>query len=81
MHFTVNAVSPEQFSQWVSAARGGGPSLDAAAYADLAKPSKAVAPFTYRAVATNLFSGILQSGTSADAFPRFACSTSQRVEK
>jgi cytochrome o ubiquinol oxidase subunit II len=81
MHFAVDAVSPEQFAQWVSAARSGGPSLDATAYANLAKPSKAVAPFTYRAVATNLFTGILQSGTSADAFPQFACSTSQRAEK
>jgi cytochrome o ubiquinol oxidase subunit II len=81
MHFNVDAVSPEQFAEWVSAARSGGPSLDAAAYADLAKPSKAVAPFTYRAVATNLFTGILRSGSSADAFPQFACSTSQRTEK
>jgi cytochrome o ubiquinol oxidase subunit 2 len=81
MHFTVDAVPPEQFAQWVRAARDHGPSLDVAAYADLAKPSKAVTPFTYRAVAANLFTGILQSGTSADAAPQFACSTSQRTEK
>ena len=81
MHFTVDAVPPEQFAQWVSAARDHGPSLDAAAYADLAKPSKAVTPFTYRAVTANLFTGILQSGMSADAAPLFACSTSQRAEK
>jgi cytochrome o ubiquinol oxidase subunit II len=81
MHFTVDAVPPEQFAQWVNAARDRGPSLDAAAYADLAKPSKAVAPFTYRAVASNLFTGILQSGMSADASPQLACSMSQRAEK
>jgi cytochrome o ubiquinol oxidase subunit 2 len=81
MHFTVDAVSPEQFARWASAARDSGPSLDAAGYADLAKPSKAVAPFTYRSVATNLFTGILQSGMSLDVSPQFACSTSQRVEK
>jgi len=80
MHFAVDAVPAEQFAQWVSAVRGHGPSLDAVAYADLAKPSKAVAPFTYRAVATNLFTGILQSGMS-DVSPQFACSTSQRAEK
>jgi len=80
MHFAVDAVRAEQFAQWVSAARGHGPSLDATAYADLAKPSKAVVPFTYRAVATNLFTGILQSGMS-DVSPQFACSTSQRAEK
>jgi cytochrome o ubiquinol oxidase subunit 2 len=81
MHFTVDAVPSEQFAQWVSAARDHGPSLDAAAYADLAKPSKAVAPFTYRSVATNLFTGILQSGMSVDVSPQFACSRSQRAEK
>ena len=81
MHFTVDAVPAEQFAQWVSAARNGGPMLDAAAYADLAKPSKAVAPFTYRAVAPDLFTGILSAGMSADASPLFACSTSQRAEK
>jgi cytochrome o ubiquinol oxidase subunit II len=80
MHFAVDAVRAEQFAQWVSAARDHGPSLDAVAYADLTKPSKAVAPFTYRAVATNLFTNILQSGMS-DVSPQFACSTSQRAEK
>ena len=81
MHFTVDAVPAEQFAQWVSAARNHGPSLDAAAYADLAKPSKAITPFTYRAVAANLFTGILQSGMSADTSQQFACSMSQRAEK
>jgi cytochrome o ubiquinol oxidase subunit II len=81
MRFVVDAVPADQFAQWVSAARGRGQALDAAAYAELAKPSKAVAPFTYRTVASNLFNGILKSGTSADAAPQFACSTSQRTEK
>ena len=36
------------------------------AYADLAKPSKAVAPFTYRAVAPDLFNGILSAGMQPD---------------
>ena len=49
MRFTVDAVPAEQFAQWVSATRNGGPVLDAATYAELAKPSQAVAPFTYRA--------------------------------
>ena len=48
MRFTVDAVPAEQFAQWVTAARNSGPVLDAATYADLAKPSQAVAPFTYR---------------------------------
>jgi cytochrome o ubiquinol oxidase subunit 2 len=46
----------------VAATRATGPVLDAQAYADLAKPSQAVAPFTYHAVAPNLFNGILSAG-------------------
>ena len=34
-------------------------------YADLAKPSEAVAPFTYRAVAPDLFNGIVSAGHAA----------------
>ena len=81
MRFTVNAVPAEQFTQWVNAARDHGPMLDAVAYADLAKPSKAIAPFTYRTVAANLFNDILKSGMSTDPSKQFACSTSQRTEK
>jgi cytochrome o ubiquinol oxidase subunit 2 len=36
--------------------------LDRQTYGDLAKPSEAVVPFTYRAVASNLFNHILSSG-------------------
>jgi cytochrome o ubiquinol oxidase subunit 2 len=61
MRFGVNAVSAEEFSRWVAATRSAGPVLDAQAYADLAKPSAAVAPTTYRAVAADLFDGIVGS--------------------
>jgi cytochrome o ubiquinol oxidase subunit II len=81
MHFIVDAVPAQQFDQWVTATRDGGPVLDSQTYADLAKPSEAVAPFTYREVAPNLFNGILSSGMqSGDPF----CLTypaSQRAEK
>src|SRR5215467_10332651 len=50
-NFNVDAVTPDGFAKWVAATRSGGPVLDAASYAALVKPSKAVAPFTYRAVA------------------------------
>ena len=43
-----------------------GPVLDAQAYADMVKPSEAVAPFTYRAVASGLFNTILSSGSPDD---------------
>ena len=59
MRFNVEAVPPESFAKWVDATRGAGPVLNAQTYADLAKPSKAVAPFAYRAVAPGLFNGIV----------------------
>ena len=65
MRFIVDALSPEQFAQWVAATRNGGPVLDAAAYVDLAKPSQAVAPFTYRSVSPGLFADILSSGMAS----------------
>jgi cytochrome o ubiquinol oxidase subunit 2 len=61
MRFTVDAVSGEQFARWIDAARGSGPTLDARTYTELAKPSEAVAPYTYRAVASGLFDGIVSS--------------------
>ena len=61
MRFVVNAVSADQFEQWVASTRDSGPALDATAYAELAKPSQAVAPFTYRSVSPDLFAGILNS--------------------
>jgi cytochrome o ubiquinol oxidase subunit II len=62
MHFNVEAVPPERFAQWVTATRSTGPVLDAQAYADLVKPSQAVAPFTYRSIAPGLFTSILSAG-------------------
>src|SRR3954447_15616759 len=59
MRFAVDAVPADSFTQWVDATRGIGPALDASAYAGLAKPSAAVAPFTYRDVAPDLFNHIL----------------------
>jgi cytochrome o ubiquinol oxidase subunit 2 len=63
MRFTVEAVPAPQFAQWVTAARSTGPALDQGSYADLAKPSEAVVPFTYRAVAPDLFDRILSSAS------------------
>src|SRR6202166_1020929 len=66
MRFTVDAVTNDRFAQWVSQARDTGPVLDARSFADLAKPSKAVAPFTYRAVATDLFNDIVSTESVTD---------------
>jgi cytochrome o ubiquinol oxidase subunit II len=66
MRFTVEAVPAGQFEHWVATARNSGPVLDAQAYADMVKPSEAVAPFTYRAVTSGLFNTILSSGSPDD---------------
>ena len=81
MHFNVDAVPAEKFAQWVDATRSAGPALDAQAYADLAKPSQAVAPFTYRAVAPDLFNGILSAGMQPDDASQLTHPASQRAEK
>jgi cytochrome o ubiquinol oxidase subunit 2 len=59
MHFEVQAVPPAQFATWVQGVRGGGKSLDQASYADLAKQSQNVAPFTYGQADPALFNNIV----------------------
>jgi len=66
MHFDADGVTDEGFAQWLDAARSGGPELDAKTYAELTKPSAAVAPFTYRSVAPGLFDGIMVSEMQSD---------------
>jgi cytochrome o ubiquinol oxidase subunit 2 len=66
MHLTVEAVPAQQFEQWVTEARNGGLVFDAQTYAVLARPSHAVAPFTYHAIASGLFNTILSSGSPDD---------------
>jgi len=66
MHFTVDAVPAQQFEQWMTTTRSSGPVLDAQTYAELARPSEAVAPFTYRAIAPRLFNTILSAGSPDD---------------
>jgi cytochrome o ubiquinol oxidase subunit 2 len=81
MRFSVDAVPVEDFARWVDTARNAGPVLDAQGYADLVKPSKAVAPSTYRAVAPDLFNGIVSSVMQPDAPARVIHTASQRAEK
>jgi cytochrome o ubiquinol oxidase subunit 2 len=79
MIFKADAVSGESFSQWVEAARATGPTLDAQAYADLVKPSKAVAPQTYREVSSDLFSRIAMPEMSMNDPIRRLCLASSRA--
>ena len=60
MHFDVDAVPGDRFSAWVDATRGGaGQALTPESYAELAKQSVNVAPFTYRSVEPDLFQKIV----------------------
>jgi cytochrome o ubiquinol oxidase subunit 2 len=78
MRFVVDAVPAQQFQEWVASTRGNGPTLDAQSYADLAKPSEAVAPFTYGAISPDLFNSIMSSAMADDPL----CSTrSLRAER
>jgi cytochrome o ubiquinol oxidase subunit 2 len=81
MRFAVDAVPAAAFSQWVSATRNAGPMLDAQAYADLARPSEAIAPFTYRGVAPDLFNQIVSLAAEPNDPARLADMASQRKDK
>jgi cytochrome o ubiquinol oxidase subunit II len=78
MNFLVDAVPAQQFQQWVASTRDSGPTLDAQSYADLAKPSEAVVPFTYRAVSPGLFNKLVSSAMADDPLCTFA---DQRAER
>jgi cytochrome o ubiquinol oxidase subunit 2 len=81
MHFAVDALPSEKFAQWVTVTRGGGPTLDKQAYADLARPSKALAPFTYAAAAPGLFNGIVSSGMSPEDQSQVTAPVSHRMQQ
>jgi cytochrome o ubiquinol oxidase subunit II len=59
MRFVVKSVPTSDFKAWVERVRGTGTALDDAGYAELAKPSKAVPPRTYRSVEPQLFERII----------------------
>ena len=79
MTFKADAMPNANFSQWVDAARATGPTLDAKAYADLVKPSEAVATFTYRGVSSDLFSHIVMPEMSMNDPILRVCSASSRA--
>ena len=81
MRFTVDAVESDDFARWVREAHETGRALDSETYAELAKPSQAVVPFTYRAVTADLFSGIVNTASAADDPSQRICSPSQRAER
>ncbi len=67
MRFAVESLPLPEFNQWVEATKAEGPALDQPAYAELSRPSKYVAPYTYRSVDPTLFERILAMKTAASA--------------
>jgi cytochrome o ubiquinol oxidase subunit 2 len=59
MRFVVRSLPAGDFNAWLEQVRGSGSALDDAGYAELAKPSKAVPPTTYRSVQPKLFERII----------------------
>jgi cytochrome o ubiquinol oxidase subunit 2 len=59
MNFLVHALPPEAFAAWVRTTRQAGGALDRAAYEQLARQSRNVAPSTYGAVDADLFRMLL----------------------
>jgi cytochrome o ubiquinol oxidase subunit II len=75
MRFIAKAVPAGEFDAWLTQVRGSGAALDQAAYAQLAKPSIAVPPTTYRSVEPNMFERIIDltvSGSLSLTLPRNA---------
>jgi cytochrome o ubiquinol oxidase subunit II len=66
MYFFVHAVPADQFTAWVAETRGAAPTLDRRSYDELAKPSKAVAPFTYGSVSPGLFGTLVSDAMQPD---------------
>src|SRR5215831_11780170 len=64
MRFIAKAVPAGDFDAWLSQVRGTGSALDEASYAQLAKPSIAVPPTTYRSVEPKMFERIIDQTVS-----------------
>jgi cytochrome o ubiquinol oxidase subunit 2 len=58
MQFQVKSVAPADFTAWANQTRSAGPVLDGPAYAQLARQSQRVTPFTYSGVDATLFRAI-----------------------
>jgi len=69
MRFIAKAVPAGDFNGWLGQVRGTGSALDEAGYAQLAKPSIAVPPTTYRSVMPNFFEHIIDKTIAGPARP------------
>jgi len=64
MQFVAKAMPAPDFEAWIEQVRTAGSALDAARYAELAKPSRAVPPKSYGSVEGNLFEHTIDRTTS-----------------
>jgi cytochrome o ubiquinol oxidase subunit 2 len=69
MRFDVIALPRDAFTEWLAATRAHGGMLDAASYAQLARPGTAAAPATFGSVAPQLFETVIMSGATAAVMP------------
>jgi cytochrome o ubiquinol oxidase subunit 2 len=58
MNFLMRAVPQDDFARWVATAKASGPTLDRAAYGELAQQSLDVKPFTYRGIDPSIFHAV-----------------------
>jgi cytochrome o ubiquinol oxidase subunit 2 len=58
MHFLLRAMAQDDFNRWVTTAKASGPTLDRAAYGELAQQSQDVKPFTYRGIDPGIFHAV-----------------------
>ena len=72
MTFETQALSPQEFSQWLASTQAQGPALDEAAYRGLLRQSSNIKPYTYRTVAPNLFHAIVSQQLPPGEGPRIA---------
>ena len=72
MTFETQALSPQEFSQWLASTQAQGPALDEAAYRGLLRQSSKIEPYTYRTVAPNLFQAIVSQQLPPGEGPRIA---------
>jgi cytochrome o ubiquinol oxidase subunit II len=69
MRFIVKSVPTGDFNRWVEHAQAASAPLDDSSYAELAKPSKNVAPMTYRLAEPKLFDHIVDQTASGPGHP------------
>ncbi len=69
MRFTVKTVPAAEFNTWIEHTQAASARLDDASYAELAKPSKNVAPITYRLGEPKLFDHIVDQTASSPQNP------------